>query len=415
MFAADDDWPRWRGPNDDGMARGDAPLTWSATQNVAWRTPVPGRGFSSPVIWGNKLFVTTAVPGGEISPRPPGASGRSAGGVGSGREHQFRVLALDRQTGKVIWERVAAAATPHEGYHSRYGSFASNSPVTDGSHLYAFFGSRGLYCYDLDGKLIWRKDFPPMRMRLEFGEGAAPVIDETAVYLKFDQERDSYMLALDKLTGKELWRVERDELSSWSPPLIVTHNGRKQVVVSASNRVRSYDAASGKVIWEAAGLGTNVIPAPVTRDGMVWVMSGHRDPNLLAIRLGHEGDLTGGSAIAWTNQRGNSYTASPVLHDGKLYVITDSGMLSCFDALTGKPYYHQQRLPKPYSFKASPVGANGKLYLSTEDGDVVVVRMGEKYEVLATNTMPDEFFVATPAIAGGRIYLRGKNTLYCIR
>jgi outer membrane protein assembly factor BamB len=148
---------------------------------------------------------------------------------------------------------------------------------------------------------------------------------------------------------------------------------------------------------------------------MVWVMSGHRDPNLLAIRLGHEGDLTGGSAIAWTNQRGNSYTASPVLHDGKLYVITDSGMLSCFDALTGKPYYHQQRLPKPYSFKASPVGANGKLYLSTEDGDVVVVRMGEKYEVLATNTMPDEFFVATPAIAGGRIYLRGKNTLYCIR
>ncbi|HET8550491.1 MAG TPA: PQQ-binding-like beta-propeller repeat protein, partial [Bryobacteraceae bacterium] len=189
----------------------------------------------------------------------------------------------------------------------------------------------------------------------------------------------------------------------------------RQLIVSASNKVRSYDAATGKVIWEASGLGANVIPAPVAANGMAYVMSGFRDPNLLAIKLGRDGDLTAGDSIVWKNDRGNSYTPSPVLHDGKLYMLTDTGMLSCLNAATGEPYYRQQRLPKPYSFKASPVGAAGRLYLASEDGDVVVVAMGEKYEVLATNSFADESFIATPAIAGGSIYLRGQNTLYCVR
>ncbi len=417
LLAADEDWPRWRGPNNDGMARGDAPLEWSDTKNVAWRVSVPGRGFSSPVVWGSKLFLTTAVPASEApKAAEPVRSGRGAsGGTGAGVEHKFVVLCLDRHSGKVLWERVAKVASPHEGYHQRYGSFASNSPVTDGKFLYAFFGSRGLFCYDLDGKLLWQKDYPPMRMRLQFGEGAACVLDGDTLYLKFDQEENSYMLALDKRSGKELWRVTRDEVSSWSPPLVITHNGRKQVVVSASTKVRSYDPASGKALWECAGLGSNVIPAPVIAGGTVYVMSGHRSPNMLAIRLGREGDLTGTDAVVWTNDRGNPYTASPVLHDNKLYFVTDSGMLSCLNAQTGEAYYRQQRLPKPYNFKASPVGANGKLYLSTEEGDVVVVKMGEQYEVLATNTMPDQFFVASPAIVGGSLYLRSQDTLYCIR
>jgi outer membrane protein assembly factor BamB len=254
-----------------------------------------------------------------------------------------------------------------------------------------------------------------MGMRNQFGEGAATVLDGNALYLKFDQEVGSYLLALDKRDGKELWRATRDELSSWSAPLVVTHNGSKQVVVSASNKVRSYEAPTGKLVWEAAGLGSNVIPAPVATGGMVWVMSGHRDPNLLAIRLGRQGDLTGTDAILWTNNRGNPYSSSPVLHDGKLYFVTDSGMLSCLNAKTGEPYYQQQRLPKPYNFKASPVGANGKLYLATENEDVVVVKMGETFEVLATNTLKDQMFIATPAIAGGSLYLRGQNTLYCVR
>lgn len=416
---AEDDWSRWRGPNNDGMARGDAPVTWSDTKNVAWKTPIPGRGFSSPVIWGNKIFVTTAVPVGAAKPiaeSQDGSSRRGAGGgAGLGPAYSFRLMCLDRNTGKILWDREAAKAEPHEGYHGRYGSFASNTPVTDGKHVIAFYGSRGVYVYDLDGKLAWSKQFPPMTMRLAFGEGVAPVLDGNNLYLKFDQEKDSYLLALDKATGKEQWRVARDEVSSWSPPFVVTHGGRKQVVVSASNKIRSYDPANGKLLWESSGLGTNVIPAPVTMDGIVYVMSGHREPNLLAIRLGHEGDLTGSDKILWKNDRGNSYTPSPVLHDGKLYLLTDSGMLSCLNARTGEPYYRQQRLPKPYNFKASPVGVNGKLYLSSEEGDVIVVKMGEKYEVLATNTMADQMFVSTPAVAEGSLYLRSQDTLYCIR
>jgi outer membrane protein assembly factor BamB len=417
LFAAEDDWPRWRGPNNDGMARGDVPLEWSENKNVAWRVAVPGRGFSSPVIWGDKIFLTTAIPtDGVPLPAEPEQERRGpGGGAGAGREHKFVVLCLSRETGKVLWERVAYVVTPHEGYHRRYGSFASNSPVTDGRYVYASFGSHGLYCYDLNGKLAWSKQFPPVRMRLQFGEGAPAVVDDESLYLKFDQEEGSYMVALDKRTGKELWRVTRDEVSSWSPPLVVTHKGRKQVVVSATTKVCAYEPATGKIIWECSGLGTNVIPAPVIQGDVVYAMSGHRNPNLLAIRLGREGNLTGTDAIVWTNDRGNPYTASPVLHNDKLYFVTDSGMLTCLNARTGEAYYRQQRLPKPYNFKASPVGANGKLYLATEDGDVVVVKMGEKYEVLATNTLPDQTFIATPAIAGGSLYLRSQEALYCIR
>jgi outer membrane protein assembly factor BamB len=418
LFTAQDDWPQWRGLNNDGMARGDAPNEWSDTKNVAWRVAIPGRGNSSPVIWGDKLFLTTAVP----TDGPPTSAmaqqqrqGRGpGGGAGAGREHKFVVMCLDRRSGKTLWERVAKVATTHEGYHHQYGSFASNTPVTDGKNLYAFFGSRGIYCYDLNGKLVWEKAFQPMRMRLGFGEGVAAVLDGNSLYLKFDQEQGSFLLALDKQTGKEIWRVSRDEGSSWSPPLMVTYEGRKQLVVSATTRVRSYDPATGKLIWECAGLGGNVIPAPVFSAGVVYVMSGFRDPNLLAIRLGREGDLTGTDAVVWTNNRGNSYTASPVLHDGKLYFVSDSGLLSCLDATTGKPYYRQQRLPRSYNFKASPVGANGKLYLATEEGDVVVVKMGENYEVIAVNTLTDQMFIATPAIAGGSIYLRSQEALYCI-
>jgi outer membrane protein assembly factor BamB len=422
LAAANDDWSQWRGPNNDGVARGDAPLEWDDKKNVAWRAAIPGRGFSSPVLWGDKIFLTTAVPT-EAAPAPTsaGAAPQTGGGrrspngnAGAGREHKFVVLCLDRRTGKILWERVAKVATPHEGYHHQYGSFASNTPVTDGRHLYAFFGSRGLYCYDLNGKLIWEKQFPPMRMRLGFGEGVAAVLDGGTLYLKFDQEENSYLVALDKQSGKELWRVARDEVSSWSPPLAVTHEGRKQLIVSATKKVVSYDPATGKVIWECGGLGTNVIPAPVVANGMVYVMSGHRDPNLLAIKLGRTGDLTGTDAVVWTNNRGNSYTPSPVLHDNKLYFVTDSGMLSCLDVRTGEAYY-RQRLPKPYNFKASPVAANGKLYLATEEGDVVVVKMGEKFEVLATNTLTDQTFIATPAVVGGSIYLRSQEALYCIR
>jgi outer membrane protein assembly factor BamB len=404
IIAGDGDWPAWRGPANDGMARGDAPLTWSSTERLAWKANVPGRGFSSPVIWGDRIFVTTAVPTASTAP-----------GSRAIAEHRFLVMAFDRRTGKTLWEKVATVATPHEGYHAQYGSYASNSPITDGRHVIAFFGSRGLYAYTLDGELVWKKEFNPLRMYNGFGEGAWTALDGNTLFVVLDNEGESFLLALDKTSGKELWRTPRQGNTNWSGPYILTHNGRKQLVISASREVVAYDPATGKQIWSARGLGQNTIPAPVAEDGMVFVMSGYRNPNLMAIRLGPEGDLTNTDAIVWQNQRGNSYTPSPVLHEGKLYVLTDTGLLSVFEGKTGKAFYQQTRLPKPYNFKASPVGANGKLYLASEEGDVIVVKMGETFEVLATNTLPDETFIATPAIMNGEIYLRGKNTLYCIR
>jgi outer membrane protein assembly factor BamB len=405
------------------MARGDAPTTWTATTNIKWKAQIPGRGFSTPVVWGDKIFLTTAVPTGKPAPTPPATEqdgqgerrNRAGGNTGPQAEHKFEVLCLDRKTGKLLWQRTAKTTEPHEGYHRTYGSFASNSPVTDGKYVYASFGSRGIYAYDFNGKLIWEKDLGvQLRMRLGFGEGTAPLLLEDRLILVFDHEAESFIVALDKRNGKELWRTARDERSSWSTPLAIDHGGRKHVVVTATNKVRSYDPQTGKLLWETAGLGSNAIPVPIYQNGFVYVMSGHRDPKLMAIKLGKDGDLTGSDAIVWSHTRGVSYTPSPVLHENRLYVLTDNGMLSAFNALTGEPYYAQARLPKPYNFKASLVGANGKLYLASEDGDVIVIKMGDKLEVIATNTIEDEVFIATPVIVMGEMFLRGKNTLYCI-
>jgi outer membrane protein assembly factor BamB len=375
---------------------------------------------------GDKIFLTTATPTGK-----PAATGKATASAQDGAqqlrgrgpggdsvpqvEHKFEVLCLDRKTGKILWQKTAKVAVPHEGYHRAYGSFASNSPVTDGKYVYASFGSRGVYCYDFNGKLIWEKDLGVrMRMRNGFGEGTAPLLSADRLFLLFDQESDSFIVALDKRTGKELWRTARNERSTWSTPHWVEHAGRSQVVVTGATKVRSYDSENGKVLWESAGLGANTIPAPVDQNGVVFVMSGFRDPRLMAIKLGKEGDLTGTDSILWSQTRGLSYTASPVLHDNKLYVVTDNGMISVFNATTGEPHYSQVRLPKSANLKASPVGANGKLYVATEDGDVIVIRMGEKFEVIATNTLVDQTFIATPVIAEGELFLRGQNQLFCI-
>ena len=403
LAAGDGDWPHFRGPAGDGMARGDAPVTWTDAR-IAWKANIPGMGHSSPVVWGNRIFLTTAVPTGKAD-----SGSRTLG------EHRFVVLAYDRRSGKLLWEKVARTAVPHQSHHFQYGSFASNSPLTDGEHVFAFFGSRGLHVYTLNGDLVWQKDFAPLNMYNNFGEGAWMALDGNTLFVVLDHEGESFLLALDKKTGRELWRTPRQGNTNWSGPYVTTQGGRKQVIISASREVVGYDPATGKQIWSARGLGQNTIPAPVATDGIVFVMSGFRNPNLMAIRLGREGDLTNTDAVLWQNQRGNSYTASPVLDGGRLYVLTDSGMLSAFDAKTGTPFYQQTRLPKPYNFKASPVGANGKLYLASEEGDVIVVKMGETFEVLATNTIAGETFIATPAIVDGEIYLRGKNTLYCVR
>lgn len=413
-------WPQWRGPFFNGMARTAAPTDFSPTKNVKWKVAVEGRGFSTPVIWGDRMFLTTAIPTGKTeNPQSQQAGGTERrnpnGGVAVGEEHKFVVMSINRQTGKTLWQRVVKTATPHEGYHRQYGSFASNAPLTDGKFVYFSFGSRGLYCFDFNGKLIWEKDLGvQMRMRLQFGEGGAPALFGNLLIHHFDQESGSFMVALDKRNGKEVWRVTRDEASSWSTPFIADAKGKKQVIVSATKKTRAYDPTSGKLVWECAGLGTNVIPHPVQLNDSVLVMSGHRDPKLMAIRLGKEGDLSGTDAVLWSQTRGTAYTASPVLHDGKYYTLSDNGLLSCFNAVTGEPFYQQKRLPQTDSFKASPTGAGDKLYLASESGVVTVVKMGEQMEVVHSTTFDDHFFVASPVVAEGELYLRSKTHLFCI-
>ena len=417
--ARQEHWPHWRGPQKTGVAASAAPVKWTESQGVAWKLDIPGRGFSTPVTWGEKLFLTTAIPQG--APTTPSAGGARPGGRGAGGgagpmvDHKFQVMCLERRSGKVLWEQTAKMATPHEGYHQAYGSFASNSPITDGQRLYVSFGSRGIYCYDLNGKLIWKRDNPQLRMRLAFGEGSPTALDSGILLVKNDQEQGSHVLALDATTGEQIWKADREEVSSWSGPLVVTHGGVRQAIISASRRTISYELKTGKVLWEVGGLGTNVIPQPLVIDDIVLVMSGHREPNLMAIKLGKSGDLTGTDAILWQNQRGNSYTAAPVLHQGLYYFITDTGMVSCFDAKTGKPHYAQQRLPKAVSFKASPVLAGDKLYLASEDEDVFVLKAGPAFEVVQTNTMAGQSFISSPIVVDGSLYLRSRTTLFCVR
>lgn len=421
--AIEDSWLQWRGPHNTGVAVGDAPTNFSPSKNVKWKVSIPGKGHSTPVVWGDVIYLTTAVAKGSPSTAAPQGGGRGkqgggrgpGGGAGSLVATDFLVMALDKNTGKVLWQKTAATATPHEGYHRQYGSFASNSPVTDGETLIANFGSRGVYAYDMNGNLKWSKDLGPLQMRLQFGEGIAPVLHEDYLIIQNDHEGQSYIVVFDKNNGKELWRAERDEQSSWPQPIVVNYDGRKQLITS-STRIRSYDLATGEIVWQAGGLGGNAIPAVVNVDNeIVIAMTGWRDPNLLAVKLGGKGDLTDNpDFIQWTNQRGNSYSASPVLHEGILYFVSDRGLVSAFDARSGEIFYNQQRLPQSYTFKASPVAANGKLYLASEEGDVIVLKLGKTYEVLATNAMGDEIFISSPFIVGGDLFLRSQDELFCI-
>jgi outer membrane protein assembly factor BamB len=314
----------------------------------------------------------------------------------------------------VLWQRVAREEVPHEGYRPNDGSFASASPVTDGKHVYAHFGSRGLYCYDLDGQLRWSQDLGDMRILLGFGEGSSPALCGDAVIVNWDHEGDSFIAALDKKTGKILWKQPRAERTSWSTPLIVEHNGHQQVVTAASGKIRSYEPATGKLLWECAGLTSNVIPSPVVGDGLVYCLSGYRGNALLAIRLGRTGDLTGTDAIAWRHNKNTPYVPSPLLYGDKLYFFaSNNGILSCFDAKSGQALIDAERVQGLEGVYASPVGAGGRVYLVGRNGVAVVLQHADKLEVLATNRL-DEKFDASPAVAGNELFLRGQEYLYCI-
>ena len=379
---------------------------------------IPGHGSSTPVIWGDRLFVLTAVPAGDEGPSSGGLftrlRRRIIGGVASTRTQRFTVLAIDRRDGHVIWERVAKEELPHEGTHQT-GTWASPSAVTDGEVVCAFFGSRGLYCYDLDGRPLWETDLGDMRIRLEFGEGASPTLYRDLLIVLWDHEGDSFIVAFDKRTGRERWRTPRDEMTSWSTPLVVELDTGAQVVTSATGGVRAYDVDTGALVWEDEGVTLNAIPSPVSADGVVFVTSGYRGNRLAAIDLtSARGDITDTDAVRWSSERDTPYVPSPVLHDGLLYFLkSNNGILTSLDADSGSLHYGPARLAGIRSVYASPVVARDRLYVTSREGTTVVLRTGPTLEILATNTLDDEFD-ASAAMVDGELYLRGARALYCI-
>lgn len=409
-------WPQWRGPAANGVARhANPPLEWSETKNIRWKIAIPGKGLSSPIVWGDHLFVTTAIPiEQDAAPAAPESEGGRRRGISPTSKNKFVLMAINRRDGKTVWQRTATEQLPHEGTHPD-GSWASNSPTTDGVHIIAFFGSRGLFCYDMQGKLIWQKDLGDMATRMSFGEGSSPALHGNTLVVNWDHEQQSFIVALDKGTGKELWRVDRDEPSSWSTPLVVTHEGKPQVIINATNRVRSYDLANGKLLWECSGMTLNVIPSPVVNDGIVYVTSGFRGSALLAIKLaGASGDLNNTASVVWKYEQDTPYVPSPLLYDNKLYVLkVNSGILTCFNAKTGEPFYSRQRLEEIPNIYASPVGAAGRVYLTSRDGMTLVIKNAESFEVLASNKLEDDVD-ASLAIVDNEIFLRGRKFLYCI-
>jgi glucose dehydrogenase len=397
LGAADRDrsWPQWRGPRLTGVApQGNPPAEWSESKNVKWKVEIPGLGSGTPVVWGGTIFVLTAVP---------------AGGA-----QRFTILAIDRKDGKVLWQRVLREEVPHEGHHAT-NTYASHSALTDGEHVYAFFGSRGLYALDLRGNVKWEKDLGDMTVKLGFGEAASPALHGDRLVVNWDHEGESFIVALDKRTGKELWRVPREEKTSWATPLVVEHGGRAQVITSATSRVRSYDLATGELIWQASGMTANAIPTPVYADGIVFLTSGFRGNALIAVKLADaKGDVTNTPAVLWRYDRDTPYVPSPLLYGDQLYVLkSNNGILSSFDTKTGKKLYGEQRLEGVPNVYASPVGVAGRVYVAGRDGGVAVVQHGPDFKLLAVNQLEDGFD-ASPVPVDDELYLRGRKFLYRI-
>jgi len=411
---AERNWPMWRGPNATGVSlQANPPLEWSETKNIKWKVEIPGRGSSSPIVWGDRLYLLSAVP----SNAPVAGSHNPRGGINPRVPHRFMVYAIDRHTGKTLWEKVAREATPHEASHPDNGTWASSSAVTDGEHVIAFFESEGLYAYDMNGALVWQKDLGDKTMRNEFGEGTTPALHGNRLVVVWDHfvPGASFIVTFDKATGREIWRAKRDEIDTWATPLVVEVGGRPQVIVNGMNKIRSYDLETGNLAWEAPGTTMNPIPSPVFEKGVVFLMSGFRGNNLKAIRLADaKGDLTGSKAILWEINRDTPYVPSPLLYDGILYFLkTNSGILSAFDAQSGKPHYQAQRLAELGEVFSSPVGAQGRVYITGRDGVTLVLRNSPKYEVLAKNTLEDGFD-ASPALVETTMYMRGYKFLYAI-
>lgn len=395
---ADDHWGHWRGPTGNGVApKATPPTEFSDTKNVRWKITIPGHGASSPVVWGDSVFVTSAVPV-----------------AGNAREHDFRIICVDRTTGREQWSRTAIRATPHEGTHETNG-YASASPCTDGTHVYAHFGSRGTFCFTMDGTPVWQRDFGDMQTRHEFGEGSSPTLAGDLLIVPWDHEGPSMLIAVDAKTGRTVWETPRDEPTCWATPLITTDSrGRRQVIMNGENAARGYDLATGKELWRCGGQTVRPCASAVAADGVAYIGSGFRGAFIGAFDLTGVGDLAGGEHVRWTRSQDTPDVASPLLSQGRVYYYKEkTGLLSCIDAATGKPHYETRRVPGLSRTYASPVAAGGHVYLTDRSGRIVVIVDGPDLEVVAENDM-GEGVDATPAPVGDVLFIRGERHLFCV-
>lgn len=414
----ENNWHQWRGPEANGVSRtAKPPVQWSEDKNIQWKAAIPGRGSSIPIVWGDSVFVLTAVKTNKVDPelaKPEDQPKSNFFDIKTPNAfHEFRVICLDRKTGAEKWSQVANNIIPHEGVHQD-NDYASASPMTDGKRLYCWFGSAGLYCYDLDGSLLWKRDLGKGYMGSSLGEGCSPVVHDGKLVIVRDQARQSTIETLDASTGKTLWKKDRDEDNAWATPRIVKHSGKTQVITSASNMVRSYDLENGEIIWQASGLTGNCIPCPVVDGDYVLCMSGYKGYSLLALPLTETGDISGSDKIRWSADKGTPYIPSPLLYDGMLYYNqSNQAILTCVDSKTGDPIIQRKRLSDVGNLYASPVGADGRVYITGRNGTTLVLKRDKEFNVLATNKL-DERVDASAAIAGNQLFLRGRNHLYCI-
>ena len=413
-----DNWHQWRGPDATGVSTtANPPVTWGEDENIKWKVAIEGQGTSTPIIWGDKVFVLTAINTGVKDPSIPDPEDQPKTNFFDikqpNAQHAFVVLCLDRNSGKEIWRQTATTKIPHQGAHND-NDFAPASPTTDGKHLYCWFGSAGLFCYDLQGNKIWEKKLGEVKVGSSLGEGCSPVLHEGKLVIVRDHAGQSTIEVLDAKTGKNLWKRERDEGNAWATPRIIQHSGKTQVITAASGFVRSYDLNTGEIIWQCSGLTGNAIPCPVVEGDYVICMTGYQGYSAMAIPLTETGDISDSEKILWKKERGTPYVPSPLLYEGLLYYNqSNQSILTCLDSKTGEVAFGPERVGELSNIYASPVGAGGRVYLTGRNGTTLVLERGRKYKVNALNKL-DERFDASPALAGNQLFLRGAKHLYCI-
>ncbi|PYT32873.1 MAG: serine/threonine protein kinase [Acidobacteria bacterium] len=422
LLGAADQWPQFRGPQSTGVADDPAlPETWSATRNIVWKKEIPGSGWSSPVVWGDRIFLTSVVS--TVTPEAP-KKGLYFGGNRESipsDEHRWMVYAVDWKTGKMVWEREVHRGSPRSSHHLK-NTYASETPVTDGERVYAYFGNLGLFVFDIDGKPVWSQHWGPFRTRYGWGTAASPVLYKERIYVVNDNDDQSFLAALDKRTGKQIWRVERDEASNWSTPFIWENDRRTEIITSGTRKVRAYDL-DGKVLWELGGMSSIVIPTPFAQHGLLFLASGYVGDTVrpvFAVRPSARGDIslkeseTGNEYIAWYQRQAGPYNPSPLVYGDFYYTLLDRGMMTCHEARTGREIYGKQRIdPETVAFTASPWAYNGKIFALSEDGNTFVIQAGAEFKVLGKNPL-DEMCMATPAIARGSLIIRTASKLYRI-